>query len=184
MIGIVGIPKDVRKLIGENCRTSRGRIRFKYVYRELRAVVGFYSWFLFTGAVVGLLVLYLLTLIDERVVPMRVVTSAAERVERDPSNWSENLKNGLGNPKQEHRAWLISKGLRPSDARDFQLTIWELVPIAIVVGFGLLIVLGRFTFAGYSIALEEFVSKEVERDRRRTTARYLAGIVRTKQRKR
>ena len=56
LIALIAIPADVRSMMADNCRGSKGQIKIRYVCRELRALASFYLGLLVVALLTGLCV--------------------------------------------------------------------------------------------------------------------------------
>ncbi|MFK8115099.1 MAG: hypothetical protein AB8B91_23055, partial [Rubripirellula sp.] len=183
-VGFYAIPSDVRSLIGQNCRNSRGRWKFKYFFRELVAVGNFYGPFLLAGALLGAVFLFLAGLVDEYVIPLDMVHTAVDNADLNVEQWKANLLGGVDSVQQRHQRWLLVNGSTKEAAVRLQRTLWLSIPIVVSLGFITLIMGFSAMSSRFQLAMEELVAREADRDRRRIAEEYLRNTAQGVERRR
>lgn len=170
-VAFVGIPADVRKLIGENCRRGNGRIRLRYVTREIRSVLGFYMQTFFASLLLASGLLSVVLLVDAYLIPMELVSRSLAMIDADPDVWKENLAESAVPQKFEN--FFVNNGGSSQGVRNVMLFLWYLFPVAAVASFIVFVAGLRMTSQSYQRALDELVRKETALNRRRIARRYL-----------
>lgn len=174
------IPADLRAAIGRNCLGSNGRIKLRYLIREMSAVGGFFGQLLFGAILLGFLALYVLVIIDEYCFSLNLFAKAASQAEWDSEAWERNLRSSPNNVEAEFLGAHIRDGGTKESARQTMGILWSLVPAVFAFCFAVLVVLLRFASTSYHNALQHLARQESDRDLRRIKRRYLSSTAQSR----
>lgn len=177
--GYVAIPADVRALIGENCRNSKGRLTPKYVFGELKSVAGFFAQTLFAATIVAVLCLIALVMVDDYL-NLEIVGKAVGVADVDPEVWKENLASKPSSIRDEFTRYHVGQGGTKESAQNLMRFLWYAIPIAVAATFIGLVLCLRMTSRSYNTAIQQLVENEVRLDRRRASSRYLRHTAQSK----
>ncbi|MGB7343079.1 MAG: hypothetical protein WBD20_02605 [Pirellulaceae bacterium] len=177
LVGIIAVPSDVRMLILENCKNSKGQFRGRYVAREAVAISRFYGQLLFTAAIIAVVLIFGLIVLDNYVT-LDIVSKAVQQADWDFGKWEESLRSSPSNIQREFEQFHVSQGGSKESARDIMIFLWKGLPIMILFCFVGLLVSMRLSSKVFDNALQTLIAKEVERNRRRIQRRYLRSTSR------
>lgn len=177
LVGIIAVPSDVRMLILENCKNSKGQFRGRYVAREAVAISRFYGQLLFTAAIIAVVLIFGLIVLDNYVT-LDIVSKAVQQADWDFGKWEESLRSSPSNIQREFEQFHVSQGGSKESARDIMIFLWKGLPIMILFCFVGLLLSMRLSSKVFDNALQTLIAKEVERNRRRIQRRYLRSTSR------
>ncbi|QDV46043.1 hypothetical protein Enr13x_59470 [Stieleria neptunia] len=166
------LPAEVRSLILDNCRNSQGRLRPRYVAREMLSVARFYAQMLFAASLVACVVLIAAVWIDDYI-KLQLIAEALEKFEPDAAAWEENLKAGPNSVSSQFTQHHMMQGGTQAGAKMLMWTLWRLVPVATVLVFAGMLLYLRLMSQSFNRALRDLVREESARDLRRIRRRYL-----------
>ncbi|TWU32175.1 hypothetical protein [Novipirellula artificiosorum] len=172
ILAIVAMPSDVRALILENCKCSKGRFRLRYVTKELGSVSRFYGELLFTAAILAIVVGFGLIVLDS-VVKTEIIHSAVKQADWDLSKWEKDLRSFPNNVEHKFTQHHISQGGTKESARSIMIFLWRGLPVIMLLCFVAVLLTMRMSSRVFTRALESLVTDETLRNRRRTKQRYL-----------
>ncbi|QDT11818.1 hypothetical protein K239x_38180 [Planctomycetes bacterium K23_9] len=172
LIAVIAIPADIRALIQENCKNSKGRYRMRYAWRELKSLAGLYAQILFVASMLAFTVGFGLIVLD-RYVKLEIIGSAFAQADWSWGQWEENLRSGPNNVEKEFTQQHVAQGGTKDSAVMIMKFLWKAVPVLMLVCFAMLMLSVRLTSKVFNNALQLLVKTEVERNRRRTQRRYL-----------
>ncbi|QDT08045.1 hypothetical protein K227x_64750 [Rubripirellula lacrimiformis] len=172
LVGIVAIPLDVRELIVENCKNSRGRFRRRYVVKEAVSLAQFYGQVLLIAGIFAMVLLSGLVILDGYI-KLDIIVSVAEQADWDLVQMEDNLRSSPNNVEREFRKDHIAEGGTKESARSTMLFLWTALPVILLLSFVGMLTAMRFSSDVFDHALKSLASDELERNRRRIRQRYL-----------
>jgi hypothetical protein len=171
VIAIAAIPRSVWSLILEHSLDSRGRLRLRYVWREVGEASNFFAGFVLSFLLLTTLLIGLTVLMDAR-------TRAAEQsgMLDDSGTGGPNDWNALVSAQRADvfsamsRRPLIANSSPPINSSNL-LWIGMFVSAAITVAGAALV--ARITSRGYRLPMDQWVVELSAKNRQRIANRYL-----------
>lgn len=173
LVALLAIPSDMWSLIGENCLDHRGRVRARYVWRETKAAGHFFAGSLLGAFVLSILVFGALLVVDEKLIRLSLVKRAVGQFQPDVQQWKHELSHDRSSVRREHERRILLEGGSKEDARESSRFLWNAIPLAVVLGFALIVTVIRLTSRGYSMAMDQWVVEATARNRRKVARHYL-----------
>ena len=172
LTAIGALPAELRSLMSDNCRNSRGRLKPRYVAREMLSLARFYSQTFFAASLIACVVLITAVLIDDYI-KLDIIARALEKFEPDAAAWEANLKAGPNSVTSQFTQHHVMQGGTQASAKALMLMLWRLVPLAtVLIVAGMLLCL-RLMSQSFNRAFRDLVRKESSRNLRRIRRRYL-----------
>lgn len=171
VLATVALPSDVRELILENCKNSRGQIRWRYAKKELRSLARFYGkLFMTTATFAAVLGLGLLAV--DHSLNLEILQTAIAEADWDIKKWERNLRKGPDSVENQFTHHHISQGGSEESARHIMIFLWRGLPVFLLLCFVAVIAAWRFSSGVFNHSLELLIQDETERNRRRIQSRY------------
>ncbi|WP_372898412.1 hypothetical protein [Stieleria sp.] len=172
LTAIIALPAEVRSLMSDNCRNSRGRLKPRYVAREMLSLARFYAQTLFAASLIACVALIAAVFIDDYI-KLDIIAKAVGKFEPDAAAWEASLKAGPKSVTSQFTQHHMMQGGTRASARTLMLTLWRLVPLATVLIFAALLLCMRLMSQSFNRAIRDLVREESARDLRRIRRRYL-----------
>lgn len=176
------LPAEVRVVIHENCLNSSGKLKPRYVAREVWSVTEFYAQTLFAALLLACLGIAAIMMVDSYV-NLGIIESAILQFDWDIETWRRNLTSAPGNVKEDFTNLHLAQGGTRQSAHDLMVVLWGMVPIACAVCFVAVLTTLRLLSKGYNNALRQLVREEDGRSLRRIKSRYLRSTEEFQQRR-
>lgn len=172
LLAIVAIPSDLRILILENCKNSKGRYRLRYIAKELVSVSHFYGEMLYYSGILAIILSFGLIVIDS-FFKIEIIQSVAEQADWDLNRWEKNLRSSPKNVERQFTHFHISQGGNENSAREIMIFLWRGLPLIFLFCFATLLLIASLSANVFNHSLHSLVQVETKRNRRRIRERYL-----------
>lgn len=172
VLAIVAIPSDLRTLILENCKNSKGRYRLRYVAKEFVSVSRFYGEMLFYTGILAIILSFGLIVIDS-FFKVEIIQGVAEQADWDLNRWEKNLRSSPKNVERQFTHFHISQGGNKESARAIMIFLWRGLPLMFLFCFATMLLIANLSANVFSHSMQSLVKSETARNRRRIQERYL-----------